>query len=219
MKNLLFGLFVSFLVTVSISAQNTAGIYKITFNIDQDLVNEVRVRVAGETTTPDRFTLSRTFPNHLIDSIKTVITNVVSKQIGADAKIVYKKNRRGQDITSFGTASQLQGMPRNLLKKAVLADEKDYYVKVRVNYSARGGASMPVFGTSVSQVRPVVTIRIKAYDVERKKMYDKKVRVRDFTRLRAIENTIGNVTVRRSQVLSPNDIYLMLIRTIEEFEK
>jgi len=219
MKKLLFLIGITLVSIQQYVAQNTAGIYKITFNIDQDLVNEVRVRVAGESATPDRFNLTRTFPDALVDSIKTVITKTVAKQIGSNTTIIYKKNRKGQDIKSYGSANQLQGMPRNRLKKAVFAEEKDYYVRVRVNYSARGGVGMPVIGTTVTQVRPVVTIRITAFDVERKKIFDKKKRVKDFSRLRAVENTFGNVSVRRSQVLSPQDIYNMLLQTVEEFDK
>lgn len=211
---LILGLF----IPINLFAQNTAGIYKIRFIIDQDLVNEVRVKVAGETT-PDRFNITRTFPDNLIDSIHNVVTKTVAKQLSANAAIFYKKNRKGQDIKSFGSSTSLEGMPRNRLKKAILAEEKDYYVRVRINYSARGGVGTSFFGTTVTSVRPVVTMKIVAFNVEKKRVYSKKVRVRDFSRLRAVENTFGTVSVRRSEVISPAEIYQMLQRTVEEYEK
>jgi len=218
MKQAFYYLILGLFFPISLVAQNTAGIYKIRFVIDQDLTNEVRVRVAGETTS-DRFNLLRTFPDNLIDSINTVITKAVAKQLSANTTIFYKKNRRGQDVKTFGSSTTLEGMPRNRLKKAVLAEEKDYYARVRVNYSARGGVGTTFLGTTVTNIRPVVTMKIVAFDVEKKRVYSKKVRVRDFSRLRAVENTIGSVSIRRSEVLSPMEIYLMLTRTVEEYDK
>jgi hypothetical protein len=211
---LILGLF----IPINLFAQNIAGIYKIRFIIDQDLTNEVRIKVAGETT-PDRFNVTRTFPNNLIDSIHNVITKTVAKQLSANALIFYKKNRKGQDIKSYGSSTSLEGMPRNRLKKAILAEEKDYYVRVRINYSARGGIGTSFLGTTVTNIRPVVTIKIVAFNVEKKRVYSKKVRVKDFSRLRAVENTIGSVSVRRSEVISPIEIYQMLQRTVEEYDK
>jgi hypothetical protein len=218
MKQAFYYLILGLFFPISLVAQNTAGIYKIRFVIDQDLTNEVSVRIAGETTS-DRFNLLRTFPDNLIDSINTVITKAVAKQLSANTTIFYKKNRRGQDVKTFGSSTTLEGMPRNRLKKAVLAEEKDYYVRVRVNYSARGGVGTTFLGTTVTNIRPVVTMKIVAFDVEKKRVYSKKVRVRDFSRLRAVENTIGSVSIRRSEVLSPMEIYLMLTRTVEEYDK
>jgi hypothetical protein len=218
MRNAFYYLILGSSISINLFAQNTAGIYKTRFSIDQDLTNEVRVKVAGETT-PDRFNLTRTFPANLIDSINSVITKVVAKQLSANASIFYKKNRKGQDIKSFGSSTSLQGMPRNRLKKAILAEEKDYYVRVRINYSARGGIGTSFLGTTVSNVRPVVTMKIVAFNVEKKRVYSKKVRVRDFSRLRAVESTIGSVSIRRSEVLLPMEIYRMLERTVEEYEK
>ena len=218
MKNAIYYLILGLLIPINFYAQNTAGIYKIRFIIDQDLTNEFRVKVAGETT-PDRFNLTRTFPNNLIDSIHNVITKTVSKELSANATVFYKKNRKGQDIKSYGSSTSLEGMPRNRLKKAILAEEKDYYVRVKINFSARGGIGSSFFGTTVTNIRPVVTIKIAAFDVEKKRVYSKKVSVKDFSRLRAVENTIGSVSVRRSEVISPVEIYQMLQRTVEEYDK
>ena len=218
MKNAIYYLILGLLIPINFYAQNTAGIYKIRFIIDQDLTNEFRVKVAGETT-PDRFNLTRTFPNNLIDSIHNVITKTVSKELSANATVFYKKNRKGQDIKSYGSSTSLEGMPRNRLKKAILAEEKDYYVRIKINFSARGGIGSSFFGTTVTNIRPVVTIKIAAFDVEKKRVYSKKVSVKDFSRLRAVENTIGSVSVRRSEVISPVEIYQMLQRTVEEYEK
>lgn len=218
MKKYLCYLILGVLIPINFFGQNSAGIYKVTFNVDPDLVNEIRVRVVGETS-PDRFNSFRSFPKNLIDSIQNVISKTVAKQLSANATIFYKKNRNGQDIKSFGSASRLAGMPTNRLKKAILAEEKNYYARVRVNYNARKGVGISFFGTTVSNVRPVVTIKIVAYDVEKKRIYSKKVRVSDFSTLRAVENTIGSVSVRRSEVISPMEIYQMLQRTVEEYDK
>jgi len=110
-------------------------------------------------------------------------------------------------------------MPRNRLRKAVLAEEKDYYVRVRIRYGTRGGAGVDIGGTQISQHRPVVIMRITAWDVERKKVFNKKVKAKDFSRLKSIQSTAMNVTVRQNEVLSPLDIYNMLVKATEEYEK
>lgn len=207
-----------FLSSQNLVAQNSAGIYKIKFAIDQDLVNEVRVKFVGETS-PNNFNNIINFPNNLIDSIQNLITITVAKQLSARTSIFYKKNRKGQDVKSHGSFSNLKGMPLNRLKKAILSEEKDYYVRVRINYSGRRGIGTSFLGTSVTNIRPVVTMKIVGFNVEKRRVYAKKVRISDFSKLRAVENTIGNVTVRRSEVISPVEIYQMLQRTVQEYDK
>jgi len=88
-----------------LKAQNTACIYKINFNIDQDLVVPTRVKVGNQTTTTGQFNAVQPFPQFLSDSIRNLVTRAVSKQLGATTVVVYKKNRRGNDIMSqnYGT--------------------------------------------------------------------------------------------------------------------
>ncbi len=215
----LLQLLVIVLFTNQLKAQNTACIYKINFNIDQDLVVPTRVRVGNQTTTTGQFNTVQSFPQSLTDSVLSLVTRTVSKQLGATAAIVYKKNRRGNDVMSQNFGAQLGGMPRNRLRKAVLAEEKDYYVRVRIRYEKRGGAGITLVGTQISQHRPVVIMRITAWDVERKKLYNKKVKAKDFSRLRSVQRTAMNVTVQQNEVLSPQDIYNMLVKATEVYEK
>lgn len=216
---IVFQLLLFVLIANQLKAQNTACIYKINFNIDQDLVVPTRVKVGNQSTTTSQFNAVQSFPQSLTDSVRNLVTRTVSKQLGANAVIVYKKNRRGNDIMSQNYGTQLGGMPRNRLRKAVLAEEKDYYVRVHIRYGTRGGAGVAIGGTQISQHRPVVIMRIKAWDVERKKVFNKKVKAKDFSRLRSVQRTAMNVTVRQNEVLSPQDIYNMLVKATEEYEK
>ena len=216
---IVFQLLVFVLMFNKLKAQNTACIYKINFNIDQDLVVPTRVKVGNQSTTTSQFNTVQPFPQSLTDSVRSLVTRTVSKQLGANAVIVYKKNRRGNDIMSQNYGAQLGGMPRNRLRKAVLAEEKDYYVRVRIRYGTRGGAGVAIGGTQISQHRPVVIMRITAWDVERKKVFNKKVKAKDFSRLRSVQRTAMNVTVRQNEVLTPQDIYNMLVKATEEYEK
>lgn len=216
---IVFQLLVFVLIANQLKAQNTACVYKINFNIDQDLVVPTRVKVGNQSTTTSQFNAVQPFPQSLTDSVRNLVTRTVSKQLSANTVIVYKKNRRGNDIMSQNYGAQLGGMPRNRLRKAVLAEEKDYYVRVRIRYGTRGGAGVAIGGTQISQHRPVVIMRITAWDVERKKVFNKKVKAKDFSRLRSVQRTAMNVTVRQNEVLSPQDIYNMLVKATEEYEK
>ncbi|MEN9304083.1 MAG: hypothetical protein RL264_2512 [Bacteroidota bacterium] len=215
MKNVLFILFILF---GNLSISQTASIYRINFRIEPELVNEFGVRVGNASTVNSNSLFHVLFPNSIIDSLKTVIERTVSKELNAIAQCVYRKNRKGNNKTSIAINNQLGGMPENFKKWAIRSVESDYYVRVQINYIARGGLSFSLFDGQLSSLRPMVIMKIVAFDGEKRRVYRRKVRVKNFQRLRAVQITRSNVSVRQSEVLSPQDIYQMLLQTAEAFE-
>ena len=151
-----------------------------------------------------------------IDSIKAVITRTVSSELNTKSECVYRKNKRGRDIKSFDGGNVVRGMPLSSKRQAIHEFDKDYYVQVRVSYSIASGVNLvnPILGTS--RYRPLVYIQIIAFNAEKKRVYTKNVSVRDFDKLQSFQYTVNGVTVRNAEVLQPQQIYEMLVRSLQE---
>jgi hypothetical protein len=62
----------------------------------------------------------------------------------------------------------------------------------------------------------LVFIQITAFNSEKKRVYTKNVSVRDFDKLRSFQYTVNGVTVRNAEVLQPQQIMEMLVRSLQE---
>lgn len=196
-------------------AQNSAGIYAIRFYVDRRLVNPVQITTNGNSIQQGGLNRVR-LSDANIDSIKAVITRTVSAELNANAECVYRKNRRGRDIKSYDGGNSVRGMPVSTRRQAIHDFDKDFYVQVRVSYSIASGVQLvnPILGTS--RYRPVVFIQIMAFNAEKKRVYTKNVSVRDFEKLQSFQYTVNGVTVRNAEVLQPNQIQEMLVRSLQE---
>lgn len=213
-------LLISFFFTsfIQLVAQNRAGVFDIRFNIDRRLVNPVQVTSGGNTIQNGGFNRVRLSEVDL-DSVRQMICRTISKELNAQTECVYRTSRSGRKITTWENGTQQRGMPRNRKKQAIRDFDKDFYVRVRLNYAISTGLTLgnSVFGTS--RYRPVVFLTVRAYNSERKRVYIKRVSVNDFSRLQSMQYTINGVTVRNSEVLQPQQIREMLTKTLTEFSE
>ena len=69
-----------------------------------------------------------------------------------------------------------------------------------------------------SRYRPIVYIVITAFNAEKKKVYSKTVSVRDFEKLQSFQYTVNGVTVRNAEVLQPQQIFEMLVKSLQELK-
>ena len=60
---------------------------------------------------------------------------------------------------------------------------------------------------------------MKAYDELREKTYSKKIRVYDFEKLESIQYTLGAVSVRNSEIITPDQICAMLRKTFSKMSE
>jgi hypothetical protein len=196
-------------------AQSSAGIYSIRFYVDRRLVNPVQVTTNGSALQQGALNRVR-LSDENIDSIKAVITRTVSSELNTKSECVYRKNKRGRDIKTFDGGNVVRGMPLSSKRQAIHEFDKDYYVQVRVSYSIASGVNLvnPILGTS--RYRPLVYIQIIAFNAEKKRVYTKNVSVRDFDKLQSFQYTVNGVTVRNAEVLQPQQIYEMLVRSLQE---
>lgn len=216
MKNLNFFV-ILFLVNFVFGQQ--AGIYKIDFRIEPELVNGNGIPVPTNGQPPNQNSwFYFNFPKSVRDSLIFIIEQQVSKELNMPSSCVYRLNRREQPITSSALNNQLGGMPNSSLRWAIRNIERDLYVKVNVQFVARGGSNFTFFEGTISRLRPMVIIRIHAQDSEKRTYYKKTVREKDFNSIRTFRRQIGPFTTVGGDVLLAQDVYLMTQKALQKFQ-
>ena len=99
--------------------------------------------------------------------------------------------------------------------------DKDYYVRVKVRFGGYSVTSPSLFGFQKGYIQPTVSIRIRAYDVERKKIYNRKIRYTNFPKLKNVQVSgfASNIKVIQQEILSSDMIFSMLKETIFAYKK
>ena len=190
-----------------------AGIHYIMFKMDEELMSDISISV-NDRNFLNGYSESPVFPMSLIDSVKEYLEYVTEEVIGVPTECVYKVNRRGKEVTSLGMNGELEGMPVDLLKAARNRHiDLDYFVRIDVNITGRGGKWTINPKDVRFKLKPTITLKITQFDSEGKVMFSEKLKVKEFGRLRTREVTSrdGRVTVRKSEILYPEDVYEMLL--------
>ncbi len=213
-------LFLFFLImNQSLFAQqvSSASIYRARFFIDKTLTNKVLVSTNGS---QNNFSGSLfRMPLNYIDSIKQIIEQGVGKELYAVAECQYLKKENGKLKTTYNSGQYVGGLPKGWKKKAVFAFEKDLYVFLRIRINAFRGVQIGGANLNYSKVRPFVFIRLKAFDETRKKVFSKKIRIYDFEKLESVQYSLGSVSVRNSEVITPDQICAMLKKTFSKMSE
>ncbi|MDX1650943.1 MAG: hypothetical protein R3277_00510 [Brumimicrobium sp.] len=203
-----------------VSQTSKAGIFYISFRIQDELREDLKV-VFNERKFLSGFSSQPIFPEELIDSIKSDIESSVSRAIDAEAECIYKTNRKGDTVFTLGVGEELEGMPVDRKGNAISEHDKDLYVRVDVYITSKGGMSVELPDGKRSRLKPAINYVITAYDKAGKKVYKEKVKVKDFGVLKARErdSANGKRTVRKAEILYPEDIYEMLKVAITKFHE
>ena len=211
----LFLLFVTTLATPAMAQEDgeKAGIHYIMFKMDEELMSDISISV-NDRNFLNGYSESPVFPMSLVDSVKEYLEYITEEVIGVPTECVYKVNKKGKEVTSLGMNGELEGMPVALLKGArTRHSELDYFVRIDVNITGQGGR-WTINPTDVRfKLKPTVTLKITQFDLEGKVMFSEKLKVKEFGRLRSREVTSGDsrVSVRKSAILYPEDIYEMMM--------
>ena len=111
-------------------------------------------------------------------------------------------------------------MPVDLLKSARKQHKDlDYFIRINISITGRGG-SWTVNPRDVKfKLRPTVTMRLTQYDKAGKTLFSERLKVKEFGKLksRKITSSDDRVTVRKSEILYPEDVYEMLLAVTREF--
>lgn len=209
--------FILFISCLSFS-QESAGIYYISFRVDDELRNEL------EATHKERkffssYSEQAHFPEELINEMKDSIQASVSKVLNVNAECVYALNRKGDTIYTLGMNGELEGMPVQTKGKAIKTHNKTHYVRVDVSIVSSGGVAVELPNGTRSRLKPMITYTITSFNGDGKRTFKEKVKLKDFGVLKSIERDSGNGNwrVKESDVLHPEDIYQMFLLAMRSF--
>lgn len=211
---------VLFLPTLLFS-QEKVGIYDVSFSISRNLLQEYKVQTGQNSLSNTSFNYRSIAPlaSFLHDSVRFSIERMVAEVFRSQANCIFRLNSKNEPISSSGFIGNIRGLPTNILRNAVKFYEKDIYVKVIVRFYGYSVSSPSLFGFQKGYIQPIVSIRIKAYNVERKKVYNRKIRYSNFPKLKNFQvSGFGNQTsVIRQEILSSAMIFSMLKETMSSF--
>ena len=158
----------------------------------------------------------------LHDSVRITLENFVAEVLSSETVCIYRKNKKNEVVSSSSFPGSIRGLPRNNLRNAINFYEKDFYVRVKVRFGGYSLSSPSLFGFQKGHIQPIVKIRIRAYNVERKKIYSRKISYSNFPKLKNTQFTIGfgtNTKVIQQEILSSDMIFSMLKETINVYKK
>jgi len=206
----------------SLNAQNEdngkkGGIYLLHVYMTDDLTTEYK-KTNNSRTFLNGYSESAIFPDNLLDSIKARAELFCSEKLKADVKCIYKMSKKGKQVTSVGANGEIEGMPVNTFKNAVSSADLDYYIKLDIMMHP-GGKAIILNNGRESIIKPVVDGYIKVFDKAKNVVWKSKASLNDFSTLRSVHSTDGDITITQSETLGPEDIFMIYERTLIELFK
>jgi len=208
-----------------LNSQVKTGIYSISFTISQKLLQEYSIKSSpnqnGSTISNFNYNSIPNLAAFLNDSVPKVLERFVGEVLGSEASCIFKVNKKGEKISSSGFGGNIRGLPRNCLRNAIKFYEEDSYAKVYVRFYGNSVSSINLFGFQKGYIQPIVSIRIMAHNVERKKIYDGNIRFSNFPNLKNYQVSRFNSSTKviRQEILSSDMIFSMLKETIFAYKK
>ncbi len=215
-KFLVLTVFYSFTFLYSNLVNAQAGIYKVRLMVDKVLTSSVMVTATNQTT--NSFSSFR-FPSHLQDSIKSEIQKTVQKQLFQNATFIYDIKADGTQRKTLETGTFAGGYPKMTKKRALYSYEQEIYVKVKIKVQGFKGPTIGAVGVQYSNIHPSVKFKLKAFDIEKKKIYSRKIRLWDFDKVSSISFSNQFTTVTNTNALNPEQIYQMIKHTMMVFNE
>jgi len=226
-----FNFFLFLFAPIFLFAQQSAGIYSIYFPISKNLLQATRVQSSqgsiggvgvlnSGNLVANRNFISQ-FAPFLHDSVRITLENFVAEVLSSEASCIFRMNKKNEVISSSGFPGSISGLPRNHLRNSIKFYEKDYYVRVKVRFGGYSVSSPSLLGFQKGYIQPVVRIRIRAYNVERKKIYNRKFRYTNFPKLKNVQvSGFGSsIKVIQQEILSSDMLFSMLKETITAYNK
>jgi hypothetical protein len=193
-----------------------AGIFKVRVMIDKALTSSVMVTAANQTA--NTFSSFR-FPSNLQDSIKFYIQKTVKSQLFKEAEFIYDQKADGSKRTTLETGTFAGGYPKMTKKRAMYSNEEELYVKVKIKVQGFKGPTIGAVGVQYSNIHPSVKFKLIAYDIGKKKIYSRKIRLWDFDKISSVSFSNQFTTVTNTNALNPEQIYQMIKHTMLVFNE
>lgn len=215
-KHLLYFILLFLLVFHSFEYSAQAGIFRVRLLVDKTLTSSVTFTTANQST--NAYSNFR-FPSNLQDSIKFYIQKTVKSQLFKESNFIYDLKADGSKRTTLETGTYAGGYPKMNKKRAIFGYEEELYVKMKIKVQGYNGPSFGAMGVQYSNIHPTVKVKIKAFDIDKKKVYSRKIRLWDFDKISSISYTgqLGSIT--NTNALNPQQIYEMIKHTLLVFNE
>ena len=212
MKNTL--LLCSFLFCSTLFAQS-GSVYFFNFTVEPELTDYIKV----ENKSRQWFTgwsEGQAMPTELVDSIKSKTETAFSTKLDIPVTMCYRTNKKGENLGSAGVFGALEGMPDNTFNKGKEdCPEATQYIYFSVQIYAGGGTSITMVNKK-TKLKPKLQLTVKVMDADKNKLWENKVVIKDFEKLRSITKYYGAKEVTTSETLTPYDIYAMFLMGLDE---
>ena len=116
-------------------AQQSAGIYTISFPISQKLLQATRVQTTtnggslGFVNSPGNLGFNNNlippFAPFLHDSVRLTLEKFVGEVLSSETVCIYRMNKKNEVVSSSSFPGSIRGLPRNNLSNAINFYEKD----------------------------------------------------------------------------------------------
>lgn len=179
------------------TTKQEAGIYAVNITIAQELTSEGSF---------GRVSWSTGFTEEQKAQILEFIKVNCAQKLDANVEPIYKKNKKGQIVTSIGGSDGISGMPTNTFKNAILTNEKDLFIKVDI-YLTNDGKPLLVEGKK-SVIKPKVQAYIKVLDRNKTEVYSHKMTKNSLEGMISLSD--------KKEPLSPENCLIIIESTLKE---
>lgn len=215
-KRLLCFITFSLLVLHPFQYAAQAGIFKVRLMVDKALTSSVTFTTANQSS--NAYSNFR-FPSNLQDSIKFYIQKTVKSQLFKESNFIYDLKADGSKRATLETGTYAGGFPKMTKKRAIFGYEEELYVKVKIKVQGFKGPGLGTMGVQYSNIHPSVKVKIKAFDIDKKKVFSRKIRLWDFDKLASISFTSQLGSITNTNALNPQQIYQMIKHTLLVFNE
>ncbi len=217
MKKVLFSVLISAITLLFPLLSNAqAGIFKVRIMVDKALTSSVMFTTTNQSV--NAYSNFR-FPAQLQDSIKSIIQQTVKTQLFKDATFIYDLKSDGSKRATLETGTYAGGYPKMSKKRAFYGYEEEVYVKIKLKIQGYKGPSFGAVGVQYSNIHPTVKFKMKAFDLDKKKIYSRKIRLWDFDKIMSISYTSQLGSVTNTNALNAEQIYQMIKHTLLVFNE
>ena len=199
-------------------AQQSVGIFYAGLRLEEPLTNDIKKANPSNNVT-NRYVAKALFPQYLIDSLNKEVLRFSNKITGGKSKYIYKITASNDTIfTSSG--GEIEGFPRNS-KKAALLSGCDEYLDLRFMLMSFGGKEIEIPSGKPSRYKPSLLITISKFDKNGVLIKKYKYNFTEFNQRTKLRNSafVRQVFDRRSTLLHPEDLYILLRKGFEMTEE
>ena len=121
-----------------------------------------------------------------------------SEKVGADAKCIYRLNKKGEEVSTLGNGN-IAGMPTNSFKNAVENNEDELFISIQIHLT-NDGKPLKV-GKKKSRLQPRVSGLIRVFDREKNLVSKGKWSQNELDGIIELEDKDDNLTPEQVETL------------------